>query len=308
MINLKNIIRIIKVIFRMSPKNIYHVFLRAQETLPKLSVNKSKFGLFSGFENDYTYESALAKGCSEPHFIEIIEYFLNENSIAIDLGANIGTHSILMSKKASLGQVSAFEAQSLTFSILQNNLLLNTCKNVNAYRFAICNSNNLVLSMDPFSFSSGISNGSTRVNNKNSALGDLVLTRTLDSFQFASIDFIKIDVQGSEFNVLCGAEQLLKQSRPVLFLEIEEQHLKALGSSSKLLIEKAMSLNYALYRIENSYPCDHICIPIEFVEEFERDSKQKFSFTLSNKIFGKRVLLKFKKDTDQNYSSIEVLE
>ena len=52
---------IIKVIFRMSPKNIYHVFLRAQETLPKLSVNKSKFGLFSGFENDYTYESALAK-------------------------------------------------------------------------------------------------------------------------------------------------------------------------------------------------------------------------------------------------------
>ena len=46
------------------------------------------------------------------------------------------------------------------------------------------------------------------------ALGDFTLTRTLDSFKFKKIDFIKMDIQGSELMALEGAKNLiLKQMR-----------------------------------------------------------------------------------------------
>jgi len=47
-----------------------------------------------------------------------------------------------------------------------------------------------------------------------------VEVKTLDSFNFANIDFIKIDVQGHEFGVLKGATQLLTQQKPVLVMEL----------------------------------------------------------------------------------------
>jgi hypothetical protein len=47
-----------------------------------------------------------------------------------------------------------------------------------------------------------------------------VEVRTLDSFNFTAVDFIKIDVQGHEFGVLKGATELLKNQSPVLVMEL----------------------------------------------------------------------------------------
>ena len=48
--------------------------------------------------------------------------------------------------------------------------------------------------------------------------------RTLDSFGFADIGFIKIDVEGHESDVLQGARLTLQDSRPALLIEIEQRH------------------------------------------------------------------------------------
>ena len=90
-----------------------------------------------------------------------------------------------------------------------------------------------------------------------------------------------------------------------MFIEIEEQHLRALATSAKELIELILSFDYSLYRYENSYPCDHICVPIERVETFEKAIAPKLKFKLSKKIFGKKVDLVFAKKSDQNYESIK---
>ena len=130
--------------------------------------------------------------------------------------------------------------------------------------------------MQPFSFDGQeINNGNLRVDSQSNS-GDYTLTRTLDSFKFEKVDFIKIDIQGSEFKALCGAKNLLLHFRPILFLEIEEQQLKSLGTSTKELIEKLFSLDYVLFRINTSYPCDHICVPIENANKFEKKYKDRF--------------------------------
>ncbi len=52
----------------------------------------------------------------------------------------------------------------------------------------------------------------------------LVNLRTLDSFAFENVGFIKIDVEGHEFSVLSGAKKILESSKPALLVEIEQRH------------------------------------------------------------------------------------
>ena len=283
-------------------------FVRALKgDIPKITIETTKHGIFSGFKNDYLFKQAIENGAHEPHFVNLIENLLLPSDNALDIGGNIGTHAILLSKKLTKGRVYTFEPQSLIFSVLQNNLLLNSCDNVRAYRFAISNEDHSTISMQPFTFNKKtINNAALRVDLEG-AMGDLTLTRTLDSFKFQKVDFIKIDIQGSEVKALQGAKNLICDQKPIMFIEIEEQYLQELGTSTKELIETIFSLNYVLYRIETDYPCDYICVPSEKVEFFENTILKKLSFKTSKKISGKSVKVFFAKPTDQIYESLEVI-
>ena len=50
--------------------------------------------------------------------------------------------------------------------------------------------------------------------------GDRAELRPLDSFGFRNVSLLKIDVEGFEDEVLAGAERLIRESRPVILLEI----------------------------------------------------------------------------------------
>jgi FkbM family methyltransferase len=59
----------------------------------------------------------------------------------------------------------------------------------------------------------------------NAAIDSVRVTkRTLDSYRFDDIGFIKIDVEGHEEGVIDGATDLLARDRPNLLIEIEERH------------------------------------------------------------------------------------
>jgi len=51
-----------------------------------------------------------------------------------------------------------------------------------------------------------------------------IQVRTLDSFNFIDIGFIKIDVEGHEMHVIEGARETIRKCRPVLLVEIEQRH------------------------------------------------------------------------------------
>jgi hypothetical protein len=158
--------------------------------------------------------------------------------------------------------------------------------------------------MEPFSFiGERINNGSLRVD-LNGSTGDLALTRTLDSFNLEKLNFIKLDIQGSEVRALKGAKKTINKFKPYMFIEIEQQHLLAMNTSAKELIELVLSLGYSLYRIENGYPCDHICVPNDKLSNFEATILPKLDLTLSSKISGSEVELSFENEKAQNYSSI----
>jgi FkbM family methyltransferase len=283
-------------------------FIRALKgDIPNITIKSTRNGIFSGLSNDYIFKKALENGIHEEHFVDLINKLLLPTDIALDVGGNIGTHSLILSKKLFKGHVYTFEPQSLVFSILQNNLLLNSCNNVTPYRFAISDKNHSTISMQPFSYNKKSINNAALQIDLDGAMGDLTLTRTLDSFNFKKIDFIKMDIQGSELLAIKGAKKLLSEHKPIIFIEMEEQYLRDLGSSTKELMETLFSFNYALYRIETNYPCDYICVSIDKITLFENNILNKLSFKTSNRIFGKMVNLFFKNSKDQIYEKLEII-
>lgn len=58
------------------------------------------------------------------------------------------------------------------------------------------------------------------------ARDQIVDLRTLDSFGFRDVAFIKIDVEGHEAAVLRGAAETIRASKPTLLVEIEQRHLQ----------------------------------------------------------------------------------
>ena len=306
---MKKLIRFIRALVSINARSLYHLILKtAAAEAPKVDVVETSEGRFSGISNDLLFQHAVSTGINEEHFVSIATALLKPGDVALDLGGNIGTHTIVLANLVPEGHVYTFEPQSLTFSILQNNVLLNSLTNVTTFRFACSDVDYDTISMEPFSYTGDVvNNGSLRVDSK-SFLGDLALTRRLDSFNFPKVDFIKVDIQGSEVKALNGACDLVSSSKPYIFIEVEELHLRAMGSSAKELIEYILSFGYALYRIETDYPCDHICVPLDKTVFFEAEVLSALPFGISSPIIGSVVDLTFDSDNSQNYSAISVVK
>ena len=56
-----------------------------------------------------------------------------------------------------------------------------------------------------------------------------VLLRTLDSYDFDNVDFLKVDVEGHEYFVLKGAEKTLLRCKPVMVVEQKPGHAARFG-------------------------------------------------------------------------------
>ena len=150
----------------------------------------------------------------EPHMVEAIEAHIVPDSVALDVGAHMGTHALLMGRLVgAAGQVYAFEPQRKVFRELRRNVQLNGLDGtVTPLRYAL-GAHNDVVEMDP---PKRKNEGGVRVGRG----GDRVELRTLDSFGIENVSLLKIDVEGFEDAVLAGAAQTIHASRPVILIEI----------------------------------------------------------------------------------------
>lgn len=81
-------------------------------------------------------------------------------------------------------------------------------------------------------------------------------------------DVIKIDVEGSELQVLKGAQTILKESNPSIFLSVHPSHLEAMGQSVKDIEEFLNKLGYQVVLAGSNKPGnlasgENICVKIE---------------------------------------------
>lgn len=148
---------------------------------------------------------------------QLIKYIKPGDSV-IDLGAHIGTISLLMSNLVGrTGKVFSFEAERQIFRELWHNIYSNDRKNIFPH---LCWIGDRVEDVLWDSTTGPYNSNYSRVFKENEKQPWPLSIRTLDSFNFENIALMKIDVECSEDAVLRGAQKLIKNSRPVLLIEI----------------------------------------------------------------------------------------
>jgi FkbM family methyltransferase len=164
------------------------------------------------------------------HEDDIIERFLpKDGDTVVDIGAHIGLYTIISSKRVGFnGKVIAIEAHPENFEILNRNIQLNQLTNVIALNYAAYSEEERLKLYLP-SGESGFTKYNTImpkfakrdekfVEVTANTLDKLLQSNGIKTNGISAVSWIKIDVEGAEFEVLKGAHNVLSDSKDITIL------------------------------------------------------------------------------------------
>lgn len=216
------------------------VEINSQETINKINpivsfITKNKYLPVFIEVNNENLEIDYNSNQERKYFLErysnkksidvlLMEMFLKKDDVVIDAGANIGYLSL---KFMSLGayKVYSFEPSKNEFVRLSN------IKNENIIKFNVAlGDQEKFLELYISNHSQGNTLNSqilTKFPDLFSDKKELVEVKTIDSYNFKKVDYMKIDVEGFEYELLLGSKKLFENNKPrVIHIEIYEEHLQ----------------------------------------------------------------------------------
>lgn len=241
-----------------------HEFLEQENPINQdYKIYYEPFFQFSYFLEDVTFDSIkniLKQGLAyEGHIGQIIEQLVEPGSIAIDIGAHIGVHTLTMSRKTGpTGAVFAFEPNKKSYAELLQNLLLNRRDNVIPICKALGKSQ-----QDTFL-------GEHKIEEDFAGKkGEWVETVPLDQYHLENVSLIKMDIENYEYHALLGMKETLLKNRPVLIFECwigkdYENSSMAEKTNFDRVIALLEEYGYETYVIFSN---DFIAFPVEMTDE-----------------------------------------
>ncbi|HZB98755.1 MAG TPA: FkbM family methyltransferase [Nitrososphaeraceae archaeon] len=160
------------------------------------------------------------------HEDDIITRFTpKEGDIVIDIGAHIGLYTIISSKRVGAqGKVVAIEADPENFEMLNSNIKLNQLTNVIPLNYAAFSKETKIKLYLPAGdiftkYNTIMSNWVwVKPEDKFVEVNADTLDNLLQQIRIKQVNWIKIDVEGAEFEVLKGAHNLLLNSKNIVLL------------------------------------------------------------------------------------------
>jgi FkbM family methyltransferase len=199
----------------------------------------SDFGYCLMFSDDY-----------EPGMTAVLQRYLSPGGVFIDLGANEGYFSVLASRLVGpSGNVIAVEPQSRLENIIQTNSSLNECSNVRLIQAVVSSiTGTIKIQLSPDINTGGTSLfRSTKYPLKTETVPSFTIAEFLSRTEVERCDLIKVDVEGAEYDIFMGAEQVLKAGvLRNIALEIHNSILETRGLSGLRLHEWILSCGYKL--------------------------------------------------------------
>lgn len=201
-------------------------------------------------------------GYYEKPVIDLIKKILKENCVAFDVGANIGAHTLIMSKSVEKnGKILAFEPHPEISERLSSNIKLNHLDNVKIFQIALSNKPGKTIL---HSFNEDVADrGSSSLYEKtyqNLENKFEVEVSTIDEIadkeKVAKLDLIKIDTRGSDFPIILGAEKSIKKFKPHIIFEYNQKNWDCAGFAWNNAVEFFNKNSYGLYLINKNgvYP------------------------------------------------------
>jgi FkbM family methyltransferase len=202
-------------------------------------------------------KSVFLQGSWEEPETQFLKKFVKSNMVVFDIGANIGAHTLLLSKLVgTTGQVHAFEP-SRAFELLQYNVTENRIDNVVCNRLAVGDKegtltlNEMLPGLETFT-----SIGTPVFKGGMSGTQFSVAMTSLDAYcethHIQQIDLIKIDIEGAEILALQGAIHILKQHLVKAWLfELNSRILRSLNHTPGDMLDIFQAAGYELFMLDD---------------------------------------------------------
>lgn len=205
------------------------------------------------FANDDIGHLINLEGFYEIEYLKILKKFIIEkeydNGVFLDIGANIGNHSIYF--KNFFEKIYSIEASKDTFDLLKFNT--KNFKNIKAINIG-ASSKSAILK-----FRNNKSNvGASRIVDRNSTHDFEIKVNKIDNIinDKEKIRLIKIDVEGHESHVIKGATDIIRKNYPIIVFEQEANEIKN-GTSHVVDILKEIGYKN-FFAIHNTYNTNFI--------------------------------------------------
>jgi FkbM family methyltransferase len=190
----------------------------------------------------------------EPHTLQVALWLLKSSGRVIHAGAHIGYHAVHLAQAVQPGggQVFAFEPVTDHYAQLKRNCELSRLDNLIVEHMALNGVSQKHVQIQIAGSKSGlIQNGLAEA-----GVIEEVESVSLDDYarqrDLKSVELIFLDVEGSELNVLSGAEKLLN-SRPDLILEVNRAGLLEQQQRPDNLYRFLFERGYSIYFIFDDY-------------------------------------------------------
>jgi FkbM family methyltransferase len=188
----------------------------------------------------------------EKKLVSIYSNIIKEGDTVLDCGAYIGSHSAIFSKLVGQsGKTISIEPQPKIVECLKKTIERNKFNNIELIPKCVGCSEDKVIFSTTLNGRASMTHLRPRLHNKVDMSLDVF---SIDSLKLSRCDFIKIDVEGSEFMVLKGAVGTIAKFRPTMIFETwarmsNRENLESWCDENNYTIEKLMCDNYLLKSI-----------------------------------------------------------
>lgn len=214
-------------------------------------------GVKYSIRSDDSYLERQSTQDFEPDILKLFGELINPDSVVLDIGANIGCTAVFFSSNAR--EVTAFEPSPSTFGFLSSNVSTAGCTNVILVNAGLGkNAAQLTLTSSESDRSGAFVSNQIQVNRPGYRTESISILKG-DEFasRFNQLDFIKIDVEGFEKDVIEGLAGTIQRLQPVVALELNHWCLNAFQRIAiPDFFDFLRGVFPVLYAVEKGQACD----------------------------------------------------
>jgi len=194
-------------------------------------------------ENDtYVGQSLVQYGEYNQEEYDLISRLVQPGSFIAEVGANTGPHTVRLAKTVGLGgRVIAYEPQPVVFQSLAGTIALNSLMNVDCLPYALGAEEGEII-FPPIDYRKPNNFGGLSLIGLTGSGTPVRVAKLDDVYSYPRLDFLKIDVEGMELDVLKGGRSSIERFKPLIYVENDQLQ------KSAELIRWLLNADYRLWR------------------------------------------------------------